>query len=421
MPRKPPLLCVQCQKPLAATARICPACGALQPARERWLIGEGATVDVGYGRYVIEKRIGEGGMGIVWRGWLFHAPGSPRAKDPPEIVALKVLRPQAQARKELRVLFVNEGEALRHLSHPNIVQYYDLVEWGAPTPVGTPADAAAPVGTLVLAIEYVAGDTLEDVISRHVARAQLAGAGMLPGMPFRRAWYYFEQLLGALAAIHALGIVHRDIKPSNILIRHDGIVKLTDFGIARLAEVQAPAATRQSQPGQPMMAELIAEFAPGTGAYMSPEQVLSRPLDGRTDLYSAAIVLYEMLSGKTPFASDQGEFMIRKEQVESPPPPIRTWLAQAPPVLDALFARALAKDPQYRFATAIEMGEAFREALGMPVSREWRAQADIAREAAAAPDTSRDPPGAAAAQEKRLATLREFVVRGYKTAKFGAM
>jgi serine/threonine protein kinase len=380
-------------------------------------------------------------MGVVWRGWLFHAPNGPRAGHSPELLALKVLRPQAQVKRELRALFVNEADTIRRLSHPNIVRYYDLFEWGSSSSmvpdsprvsipaqsVGTPSTGGArgshagwgagsypgpnpsqPIDSqspLVLALEYIVGDTLEDVITRHVARARLAGGGNLPGIAFRRAWYYFEQLLGALAATHAMGVVHRDVKPSNILIREDGIVKLTDFGIARFATnvMNAPPSQVQSM-----------GFAPGTGAYMSPEQVLSKPLDGRSDLYSAALVLYEMLSGQTPFAKDDdSEFMIRKKQVEAPVPPIRTWLAQAPPALDALFARALAKDPAYRFANAIEMGNAFRVGLGLPETAEWLAQTAFAAEAAPQARASQ----VSSAQEKRMATLREFVVNGYRTLK----
>ena len=258
----------------------------------------------------------------------------------------------------------------------------------------------------MLDMEYVYGDTLEELISRHIARARLGGAGVLPGIPFRRAWYYFPQLLGALAATHALDIVHRDVKPANILIRRDGILKLTDFGIAR---VYKPGATPSHE----------RDVAPGTGVYMSPEQVLSKHVDGRSDLYSAATVLYEMLSGRTPFSTeDKSEFMVRQEQVNAHPPPIRTWLAQAPPVLDALFARALAKDPDVRFASAIEMGTAFREALGLPDSPEWRAQAEMAREAA--PVMTPGPAAATAAREQRMATLRDFLVKRYKTLSMTA-
>ena len=104
--------------------------------------------------------------------------------------------------------------------------------------------------------------------------------------------------------------------------------------------------------------------------------------------------------------------MVRQDQVEAPPPSIRTFVPQAPPVLDALFARALAKDASQRFATAIEMGDAFRQALGIPESQEWRAQAEMAR-AAAAPPTQQEAP----ARAQRMATLRGFLVERYRTAK----
>jgi serine/threonine protein kinase len=382
--------CVQCKTELAYGARVCPSCRALQPlAAHHGPVAKGTTIDLGYGRVVIDERIGEGGMGVVWRGWLFYAPGDPRATDKPIPLALKVLRPQVSLQTEVRTLFFNEAEALKRLSHPNIVRFHDFFEWGP---------------GLALAMEFVDGNTLDEVIARHVARAQIAGTGALPAMAFRRGWYYFQQLLGALAATHALSIVHRDVKPANVLVRRDGIVKLTDFGIARLLRPDdAPSHHSQG-------------IAPGTGAYMAPEQVLSRPLDGRTDLYAAAIVFYEMLAGRPPFSPDnKSEFILRQEQVQAPPPPIRTFLPQAPPMLDGLFARALAKDPTYRFGSAIEMGNAFRTALGLADTPEWQAQAEIARHA---PEP--ELPADQTAREQRLATLREFVVKGYKTANMAS-
>ena len=341
---------------------------------------------------VIDGRVGEGGMGVVWRAWIFRAPGT-LGGGPPEPVALKVLRPQAMARPGVRDLFLREAHALGRLSHPNVVGFHELFEHE---------------GCLVLAIEYVDGDTLEAIVARHVARARLSGAHGLPCMPLLRAWYYFQQLLGALAATHALRIVHRDVKPSNVLVRRDGLVKLGDFGIVRFADAPVTAATR--------------ELAPGTGQYMSPEQVLGQPVDTPSDLYSAAIVLYEMLTGRTPFSGDRGEFLIRKDQVDAPPPPVRAFLPQAPPVVDALFARALAKNAADRFDSAIEMGDAFRTALGLPDTPEWRAQADIASAARTlmdtlGPDSSGPPHGE---QNSKMATLREFVAYRYKTVKLTA-
>jgi serine/threonine-protein kinase len=367
---------------------VCPQCHALQPAHESF--AQGVTIDRGDSRLVVDASVGEGGMGVVWRAWVFRPPGTPGA-DRPEPVALKVLRPQAMIRPGTRELFLREAGALRRLSHPNVVAFHDLFEHD---------------GSLVLALEYVDGETLDAIVARHVARAHLSGGHGLPCMPLLRAWYYFQQLLGALAAIHALGIVHRDVKPSNLLVRRDGLVKLGDFGIARFAGAPSTAATQG--------------VAPGTGAYMSPEQVLSRPVDLRSDLYSAAIVLYEMLAGRTPFAGGGGEFMVRKEQVETQPPSLRSMLPQAPPVVDSLFARALQKDPAARFDSAIDMGNAFRKALRLPDSPEWRAQADIAAAARTIAQT-RGPDSDDDGDEKKLATLREFLARGYKTMKLASL
>ena len=341
-------------------------------------------------------------MGTVLRAWLFWDPKGPRGKEKPTPLALKQLKPQASIQPELRAFFQNEAEALRLLAHPNVVRFHELFTW-SPTltgePLGSNSPGVGPAASLspILAMEFVEGDTLEEVISRNVARARLAGNGASPGLEFQRAWYYFQQLLGALAATHVLGIVHRDVKPSNIMIRRDGIVKLTDYGIAHLV-----------RPMHGLAAPSPQELAPGTGAYMSPEQVLGHPVDGRSDLYSAGIVLYEMLAGRPPFLpSEKSEFALRMDQVESTPPPLRSLVPTAPPVLDQLFDRALAKAPSMRFSSAIEMGEAFRAAFGLPSTPAWRAQGEIALVAAGAPQ---DP-----ARAQKLATLRNVVKQEYRT------
>jgi len=345
---------------------------------------EGATIDRGTYRLVVDTRLGEGGMGIVWRVWRFFPPGDPRSKLPPEPLALKILRPMPGAGITLRGYFQKEADALSRLAHPNIVHLFELFEHA---------------GTLMLLLEYVDGDSLGAVISRHVARAQLAGPGALPGMNFLRAWSYFEQLLGALATVHALGIVHRDIKPQNVMIRRDGIVKLTDFGIAkRIAE-----------------AGTLGGAPPGTGAYMAPEQVLGEPLDGRSDLYSAGIVLYEMLAGRTPFlAEGKSELYLRQEQLAATPPPLRLFAPHVPAALDALLARALAKDKNARFGDAIAMGDAFRNALGLGVSPEWRALAELARRVNAPTELDE------ITEKRRTAELGEVVVQKYRTAPMPA-
>ena len=373
----------------------------------------GTQIDRGHGRIVVDKRLGAGAMGTVYRAWLFLAPQGPRAHEPPMLVALKQLKPHAAMHPELRALFQNEADALSRLDHPNVVRFHDLFEWVPPPPTmnTSPISAVSPGslapsrqaasgtrGLLTLAMEFVDGDNLETVISRQIARARLAGAHALPGMPFQRAFSYFEQLLGALAAAHALGIVHRDVKPSNVMIRRDGITKLTDFGIVHFIDTQAKRRDDDSSSGS---------LAPGTGAYMSPEQVLGEPLDGRSDLYSAAIVFYEMLTGRTPFPTEgKTEMAVRMDQVTLAPLPIRTLLPQAPPVLEQVFAKALHKTAQERYRTAIDLGQAFIQALGMPPSSGFTAQANMALLAAG---------GGASMGNKRMQTARIEVERIYRT------
>lgn len=308
-------------------------------------------MDLGWGRAVLGDVLGDGGMGTVYRAWLYYNPTGPRAGTPAHEVAVKVLHPSLSSRGHVRKLFLGEAEALALLSHPNIVQFLGLSE---------------QQGQLAIVIELVEGEALDKVIDRHVQRRTPGG---LPALPFLRAWHYFQQLLGALAATHALGIVHRDVKPANLLIRRDGLAKLGDFGIARL-----PADAARSAGG----------MQPGTGAYMSPEQVMGKALDGRSDLYAAAIVLFEMLTGTTPFdAPGKSELQVRASQLDDYPPALTELVPQAPPIMNMLFARALAKDPQNRFANAIELGNAFRAAIAIPDTSGWQAQQAFAREAQA--------------------------------------
>lgn len=391
--------CVRCQTPLGTGTVVCPSCRSLQPARRRSpSVGPGTRIDRGFGTYVVDARLGAGAMGVVWRAWMFYAPDGPQAGRAPHLAALKQLKHQGSLHGQFLTFFLREADALRRLSHPNVVGFHELFEWVPPAESG--AGPSSIGSTMTLSLEYVEGGTLEDLVVRHVARAKLAGAGALPGVPFRRAWHYFEQLLGALAATHALDIVHRDVKPSNVLLRNDGIVKLTDYGIAR---VTAPTPEE-------------AKNAPGTGAYMSPEQVLGQPLDGRSDLYSAAIVLYETLTGKLPFpTADRTEYDVRRAQVESPPPSIRRYLPQAPPVLEALFNRALAKDPAMRFRSASEMAEGFRNALGIPPSEVWGAQQKMVEIAKGGLDAT-----APAQKTAQMEAARAAIVKGYRTQVMGA-
>jgi serine/threonine-protein kinase len=341
--------CFACNSDVVDEARFCPNCGALIARAARVTIGPGAELDLeDWGRAVLGHAIGEGGMGVVYRGWLYYNPAGRFANIPPHPIAVKLLHPQLQGKARARKLFMREATALARLSHPNIVHFFGLSDFE---------------GQLALVMELVHGESLSELIARVRTESESRRAP-LPALPLAQAWHYFAQLLGALASIHAFGILHRDIKSSNVLVRGDGVIKVTDFGIA-----QVPAEEARTTGG----------MAPGTGAYMSPEQVLNQPLDPRTDLYSAAIVLYEMLTGVTPFDSpDRSELMVRAAQIEQVPAPLSSRLKQAPEVLDMLMARALSKDRALRFGSAVELGETFRSALGLPETPGWSLQRELA-------------------------------------------
>ena len=339
-------VCAGCQHDVETGASFCPFCGApILPTPER--LGPGSTLTVeDYGKAVLGHEIGQGGMGIVYRAWLYYDPAGRLAGSEPHPVAVKVLHPLLRGRERARRLFLREAEALRRLAHPNVVHFFALVDDGS---------------ELALVMELVQGEPLSTIVARGLASRPTPGA---PCLPFVLAWHYFAQLLGALAAVHQLGILHRDVKPANVLVRSDGVVKLTDFGIARIP-AEGAAAT--------------GGIAPGTGAYMSPEAVQGLDLDPRSDLYSAAIVLYEMLVGNSPFETpDRSEIAVRTAQLDEPPPPITRLVPSAPPVLDVLMAHALAKNPALRYPSALELGEAFRTALGLPLTEGWTAQKELA-------------------------------------------
>ncbi len=330
---------------LVPEARFCPQCGLAVPKpRER--IGPGSEIELGdLGKCVLGHTIGEGGMGVVYRGWLYYNPAGRFAGNAQHPIALKVLHPLIRGRPRAERLFRHEAQVLGKLAHPNIVHYFGLFEHG---------------GELCIAMELVQGESLAELLQRAAA-----SGGRLPRLPFTQAWHYLAQLLGALESLHALGVVHRDVKSANVLIRTDDIAKLTDFGIARL-----PAELADQSGGT----------APGTGAYMPPEQVLGQPIDARADLYAAAIVMFEMLTGVTPFDSpERTEIAIRTAQLDEPPPPISRLILGAPPALDLVFARALAKNRDLRYPNARALGDAFRTALALPESAGWQAQAELSR------------------------------------------
>lgn len=265
------------------------------------------------GRYRLLARIAEGGMARV-----FLAEDLRQGLK----VAVKLLRPELAEEPEWVARFRSEADTLSRLRHPNIVRFHDFFRDGA---------------RLAIAMEYAPGETLAARLPHHP-----------DGLPWRDALALAGQVLSALQHIHAQGIVHRDIKPANLVVRAGHRVKLTDFGIARLRG--SGGTTRTG-------------FMAGTLKYMSPEQIQAQDLDGRSDLYSAALVLYELLCGRPAF-DEPTEYLLARAQVESPPPPLRERRPDLPPRLESLILRALNKDPADRFDSATE----FRRDL----ERLWR-------------------------------------------------
>jgi eukaryotic-like serine/threonine-protein kinase len=225
-------------------------------------------------------------------------------------VALKVLHRRFAEDQQFVERFRREASSAAGLQHPNIVGIFDRGEWD---------------GTYYIAMEYVEGRTLKEIVRERGAAPPEAAVDIT------------LQILRAARFAHKRGIVHRDIKPHNVLIDQDGRVRVTDFGIARAGT------SDMTETGSIM----------GTAQYLSPEQAQGRPVDARSDLYSIGIVLYELLTGQVPFDADSPVTVALKQVNEAPVPP-RVLVPTIPPALDAIVLRALEKDPARRFADADE-------------------------------------------------------------------
>lgn len=262
-----------------------------------------------YGRYRIVKELGKGSMGVVYQA---HDPQIDRP------VALKVLRPDRVTSDTFRHRFLKEARAVGRLSHPNIVGIYDIGE---------------DHGTVYISMEFLEGKPLSDLIQQETfTEAESVEVGI--------------QVAEALDYAHRKGIVHRDIKPSNIIIQPDGQVKITDFGIAH---VDDPEATQQTQAGEIL----------GTPAYMSPEQVLGQQVDGRTDLFSLGVILYELSVGHRPFRGETLATIFRAITNEDPPEPAREK-ATVSGTLSQTIMKCLDKTPDGRYATGKDLTEALK-------------------------------------------------------------
>ncbi|MCC6318254.1 MAG: protein kinase [Gemmatimonadaceae bacterium] len=263
------------------------------------------------GNYRVVERIGDGGMGTVYR-----AVDQMLDRE----VALKVMRPELSRQAALSERFRQEAIALARLNHPNIAAVYGLEKNG---------------DDLVMVMEYVRGETLESIVQRS---GRLAWA---------RAFELCREALAALEHAHDKGVVHRDIKPANIMLARDGTVKVMDFGIARIM-----GRSRQTRVGA----------AVGTPMYMSPEQLKGEEVDGRSDLYSMGAVVFELVTGRMAFEADS-DYELMMKQLNDPPPPVRSILPDVPLIVDSVLQRALAKRREDRYRDAREMRDVLTQAL----------------------------------------------------------
>ncbi len=263
------------------------------------------------GRYILQGQAGRGGMSLVYRAF------------DPEVrreVAIKILPRMLSDDETTRARFTREARVIAGLEHPAIVPIYDF---------GTYQDQ------LYLVMRFMTGGSLAERIQRGP-------------LPLPEAVRIIRRLASALDEAHAQGIIHRDLKTANILFDHRGEAFLSDFGIAKLLEATTALTTNVI----------------GTPAYMSPEQAQDRPLDSRSDVYSLGVILFEMLTGRLPFNANTAVGLLY-QHVHQPVPDMAALRRDTPPTVQAVLARALAKDPAERYATAGEMATALESAAAV--------------------------------------------------------
>jgi serine/threonine-protein kinase len=269
------------------------------------------------GQYRLLERIGEGGMGAVFRG-----------EDTmlQRQVAIKVLRPELSKQKTLVERFRTEAVALARLNHPNIATVYGLLQ---------------EEGQYYMVLEFVDGQTLESMLSKRGA------------LPWREAVRIAKDTLAALDHAHRMGVVHRDLKPSNLMLNRLGQVKVMDFGIARLAGT-----SRHTEYGRIV----------GTPLYMSPEQLRGEEVDGRSDVYSLGVVLYELLTGREAFQADS-DYALLMAQLNTMPEPASRYVPGIPVDLETALQRSLQKAKTDRWKSAADYRRALNTILPEPVTK----------------------------------------------------
>src|SRR5713226_1252575 len=265
------------------------------------------------GKYVVKRELGRGGMGAVY---LAEQTGLGRE------VAIKELVPSAAADPIALKRFLQEAQVMARTSHPNLVQVYDMEQIQ---------------GANYIVLEFVRGRSLRDWLNRG-------------GIPVPQVFAVMHGVLQALDYAHRHAIVHRDMKPENVLLSDEGDVKVADFGIARLTDDSGGPGSTATKTGTTV----------GTPQYMSPEQVASSKVDGRSDLYSAGIMFYELIVGQPPFTASEadGPFTLMAKHVQAPPMPPSVRKPGLDIGLEEVILKSLAKRPEDRYQSGHEFDDA---------------------------------------------------------------
>src|SRR5258708_3071170 len=283
------------------------------------------------GNYLIEEKLGEGGMGTVYRALEVQLERK---------VAIKVLNPDLARNQSIVERFRAEARAQAKRMDQNI---------------GVVEGFVVEDGNAMMVMEYIDGQKIQDIVRQHGP------------LQFQHAIPWFKQALAGIGAAHRLGIVHRDIKPSNLMVTRAGVVKVLDFGIAKITA----GARSLTSAGTKL----------GTVFYMSPEQIHAAPVDARSDIYSLGVTLYEMVTARVPFDSDS-DFTVQKDHVQTPPPLPTAFAPNIPRGIEKIILKALEKNPVERFQTVEEFSAAldnpgaweayvpaFARAMGAPTKR----------------------------------------------------